>query len=148
MSSERDTAWAGEYRAGKTLRQLASEAGVSRPTVAAALRALGVEMRPAHRRRTIPREQEAAHARAWFLKDKYGITPEQYDAMLAAQGGHCAVCPVMRGSVHRERLYVDHDHETGKVRGLLCSVHNVILGLVKDDSGLLEALVAYLKKVS
>ena len=146
MSSERDTAWAGEYRAGKTLRQLASEAGVSRPTVAAALRSQGVEIRPAHRRRVIPESSKSAHVRNYNLNYAYGITTEQYDAMLAAQGGHCAICPAIRGSAHRERLYVDHDHKTGRVRGLLCSIHNVILGQAEDDPVILDALATYLRE--
>lgn len=46
-----------------------------------------------------------------------GVTDEQYDAMLAAQDGHCALCPSKPGT---RRLHVDHDHRTGKIRALLC----------------------------
>ena len=46
-----------------------------------------------------------------------GITDADYQLLLAAQGGHCALCP---NTPKTRRLHVDHDHRTGKVRGLLC----------------------------
>jgi hypothetical protein len=46
-----------------------------------------------------------------------GVTDEEYARLLAAQGGHCALCP---NTPKTRRLHVDHDHATGKVRGLLC----------------------------
>ena len=46
-----------------------------------------------------------------------GVTPADYDRLLAAQGGHCALCP---NTPKTRRLHVDHDHRTGAVRGLLC----------------------------
>lgn len=52
---------------------------------------------------------------------KLGFTLPEYDVMLAAQDGHCAVCPAVPKN---RRLDVDHDHRTGKVRGLLCHTHN------------------------
>ncbi len=78
------------------------------------------------------------HRRA-KLKWRYGITPEDYDAMLVAQGGHCALCD-RTPSDHR-RLNIDHDHETGAVRGLLCDPHNRAIGNLGDnEAGLLLAL--------
>ena len=69
--------------------------------------------------------------RKTHLKKKYGITPEDYDRMLEAQGGGCAIC----GRPPRDdiALHVDHDHETGFIRGLLCFPCNNALGLMKDD---------------
>lgn len=63
------------------------------------------------------------------LRARYGITADEYDAMLDKQGGVCAIC----GSPPRgqKRLHVDHDHETGVVRGLLCHVCNVWLGILE-----------------
>lgn len=46
-----------------------------------------------------------------------GVTDAEYERLLAAQGGHCAICP---NTPKTRRLNVDHDHATGKVRGLLC----------------------------
>lgn len=59
------------------------------------------------------------------LKKLYGITPERYSKMLQEQGGKCAICG---GLPIQKRLAVDHDHETGKVRGLLCACCNMSLG--------------------
>lgn len=73
--------------------------------------------------------REAAHA-ARILK-VYGITKAQYDALYALQGGRCALCQRATGAT--KKLAVDHDHETGKVRGLLCGTCNKIVGHARDD---------------
>lgn len=61
----------------------------------------------------------------------YGIGPDDYDAMYAAQDGRCAIC--RRATGKTRRLSVDHDHATGKVRGLLCRVCNDMLGHARDE---------------
>jgi hypothetical protein len=71
----------------------------------------------------------------------YGISVEDYDEMLESQGGGCYICGI--GPVGRA-LDIDHDHRTGKVRGLLCSNHNRALGLLGDDPDLLLAAHTYL----
>lgn len=73
---------------------------------------------------------------------KYGITPDQYNALLDDQNGVCAIC--YDKCITRAWLCVDHDHKTGKVRGLLCSRCNTALGLFKDDVLRLCDAVAYL----
>lgn len=80
---------------------------------------------------------------------RYGISRAQYDHLVSAQNGACAGClrpyaalPLANG--RSERLYVDHDHATGKVRGLLCMECNTILGLAHDDPVVLERLDLYL----
>jgi hypothetical protein len=76
------------------------------------------------------------------LRRRFGITPEDYDAMFAAQGGVCAIC----GSPPRgRRLSVDHDHDTDEVRGLLCSTCNAGIGSMRDDPELLRRAIAYLE---
>lgn len=81
--------------------------------------------------------------RAKWLKHKYGITQADYDALLTAQNGLCAVC--RKPEVIKDRpLRVDHDHKTGRVRGLLCHHCNVALGHFKDDPQLLRAAMEYL----
>jgi hypothetical protein len=78
------------------------------------------------------------------IKRKYGITPEQYDEMLNQQNGLCAVCDKPERIRDGRRMPVDHDHETGKVRGLLCSHCNRGIGLFGDDPDVLLSAAAYL----
>jgi hypothetical protein len=80
--------------------------------------------------------------RAGHLMRKYGMTIEQYDAMLEAQGGGCFIC----GRAPREdiSLHVDHDHSTGKVRGILCFCCNNALADFQEDVQLLAKAAAYL----
>ncbi|HEX2193006.1 MAG TPA: endonuclease VII domain-containing protein [Acidimicrobiales bacterium] len=81
--------------------------------------------------------------RAGHLWRKFGITIAEYDAMLAAQGGVCAVCK--RPPTPGISLHVDHDHETGRIRGLLCFRCNNALGDLEDDPALLRAAARYLE---
>lgn len=76
---------------------------------------------------------------------EYGITPEQYDTMLAEQGGGCAICGVEFAHRGGARLAVDHCHETGAVRGLLCSNCNQGLGKFGDDPERLDRAGMYLR---
>lgn len=82
------------------------------------------------------REYESFH-RLTFL---YGITREQYDELLTAQNGRCALCGRRYGEMRgqRVRLDVDHDHVTGKVRGLLCNRCNTRLGGLSDRLDVVE----------
>ena len=79
--------------------------------------------------------------RAGHLKRKYGMTIEQYDSMLEAQGGGCFIC----GRPPREdsSLHVDHDHSTGRVRGILCFCCNNALADFQDDPSLLRKAASY-----
>lgn len=81
----------------------------------------------------------------------YGITDAEYTKLLIEQGGVCAVCrqPETRrmGPAGGTRpLAVDHDHETGEIRGLLCSRCNAALGFLNDDPALVEAALGYITK--
>lgn len=76
------------------------------------------------------------------LKYNYGITIDQYNAMLAAQGGGCALCGA---EPKRRPLDVDHCHETGKVRGLLCNKCNTSLGRLGDTLESILKIVSYLE---
>lgn len=77
------------------------------------------------------------------LKRQFNITPEEYVAMVESQGGVCAICG---GPPGKKRLAVDHNHKTGKVRGLLCGNCNTSLGGFMDSRDLLIKAVAYLDK--
>jgi hypothetical protein len=93
------------------------------------------------------------------LKSLYGITGDEYDAMLAAQDYKCLVCgqehyetPMREGADtgptgKLSRLAVDHCHDTGTVRGLLCTTCNAGLGYFYDDPELLRAAADYLSEM-
>jgi Recombination endonuclease VII len=96
-------------------------------------------------------EDRSAYERAWRFKTKFGITTADYDQMFAAQSGLCAICDkpptkVSRGNRKATDLAVDHDHDTGVVRGLLCASCNTVLGLLGDDTDRLQAAIGYLEK--
>ena len=78
------------------------------------------------------------------IKKRYGITPEKYDAMYAAQEGRCQICQKHQ-TEFTKRLAVDHCHTTGKVRGLLCSNCNTALGKFNDDIELFSRAISYLR---
>ena len=86
------------------------------------------------------RAKRSASTHARRIEQTYGLTAEQYETLLAAQDGVCAIC----GGSRRYRLNVDHDHSTGRVRGLLCRRCNKLLRDVRDDKTVLYAAADYL----
>jgi hypothetical protein len=76
---------------------------------------------------------------------RYGITSDEYDQLLVDQGGVCAVCGLPETSNFKSRLSVDHNHETGRVRGLLCNTCNRALGLLRDNPEVLRNAASYLE---
>jgi hypothetical protein len=83
--------------------------------------------------------------RAWNLMTNYGMTIADFDRLLEEQGGHCACCPATVSDASGRVLHVDHDHASGRVRGLLCSACNRALGNVRDDPARLRLLASYLE---
>ena len=81
---------------------------------------------------------------------KFGLTKESYNTLLKEQNNKCAVCRASIGHISKNktncRLAVDHDHKTGKIRGLLCGSCNRALGLLKDSINNLQNAISYLKK--
>lgn len=82
--------------------------------------------------------------RAYHLKNKYDITPELVDGMLREQGNCCAICRLW----FTKTPHVDHDHKTGRVRGLLCNHCNSGLGHFRDSPENLASAQAYLTRKS
>ena len=81
----------------------------------------------------------------YALMQKYGITLDDYNIMFMKQNGCCAVCGKHQSEMTHS-LAVDHSHESGQVRGLLCDGCNVVLGYVNDDTNILLLMVDYLNK--
>lgn len=69
----------------------------------------------------------------------HGLTVDDYERMVAAQAGCCLIC----GDVPA-RLYVDHDHDTGAIRGLLCNLCNRAIGQLRDDPAILRRAADYI----
>jgi hypothetical protein len=97
--------------------------------------------------------QEYQHS--WYLKNRdavlantrqnnYGITSEQYDALMSAQSAKCGICDRTFGNGKSDKAHVDHCHTTGKIRGLLCGNCNLGIGNFQDRVDLLLRASEYL----
>jgi hypothetical protein len=82
-------------------------------------------------------------SRKSFIKHKYGLEWDRYIEMLDEHGNRCAICGRHREEFDKE-LVVDHDHKTGKVRGLLCYACNTGIGNLQDSVDLLKKAQEYL----
>lgn len=95
--------------------------------------------KPCHNLAGRESRDRAGGAREYHPRRRYGITGADFDAMVEAQGGTCAVCD-------GKPEHVDHDHKTGRVRGILCFNCNQALGNVRDDLTVLQGLMDYLRR--
>jgi hypothetical protein len=89
----------------------------------------------------VVRERERLHK----LKSKYGVTQEMWQAQFDKQGGRCASCMKVFGPARVDKPCVDHNHETGVFRGLLCHACNRALGMLKENITTLQTLILYLQ---
>ena len=80
--------------------------------------------------------------RRGHLRRKYGLTLEEYDFLRVAQNHRCAICD----QPEEGGLHIDHHHESGLIRGLLCGKCNKAIGLLKEDPGLFDAASSYLQR--
>lgn len=94
------------------------------------------------RNREENRERIAAVNRRAYLQRKYGLSPDDFEFLVVAQGGKCRICEAAEG----EKLHVDHHHDSGLVRGLLCGKCNKAIGLLDEDPQLFEAATSYLRE--
>lgn len=91
----------------------------------------------------IKKQERTAGRHAEHIARTYGITAEEYAAIYEYQGGTCAICGRAKGTTRR--LAVDHDHDSGYVRGLLCKPCNrYVLGHLRDDTEALQRGIDYL----
>ena len=90
--------------------------------------------------------QNPATAREWTWKDQ-GIefTYEEYEALLVKQEYRCGICKTHTSELPKS-LAVDHDHETGEIRGLLCMNCNLGIGKLRDSIDLLKSAIEWLSK--
>lgn len=86
------------------------------------------------------REAESHKRRYQHIKSRYGLSPEEYDAMCEIQDGKCAICQRSRP------LTIDHNHKTDAVRGLLCYSCNSFIGMAQDNIEILQKAIEYLCK--
>ena len=93
----------------------------------------------------VKRPDHKKRAKRYALKCDYGMTLEEYEALFLKQDGKCVLCH--KGQTKR-LLSVDHDHKTGKIRGLVCVRCNVLLGMAQDQPERFTAAITYLAKHS
>lgn len=77
---------------------------------------------------------------------RYGLTETEYNQLVKKQNGVCRCCGISPEQTKFSRLAVDHNHKTGKVRGLLCGSCNRALGMLRENVKTLEAMICYLKE--
>jgi len=137
-------AYAREWAKGRTLEQIETKRKSAKawreknmPTVVAKQKEWRDNNREAVRTNVRRNVRKALYAR-------YGLAPGEYEKILSEQNGRCAICG---NEPKGERpLSVDHCHDSGKVRGLLCHGCNTGIGFLKDDVGLLKKAIKYLNK--
>jgi 5-methylcytosine-specific restriction endonuclease McrA len=104
----------------------------------------------------VNRERKNAYNRQWrkdhpetaalyYIRRTYGLSPEEYDAMYTEQDGKCAICGRHQSELNSV-LNVDHDHETGAIRELLCTTCNGAIGFLQDDPEIVRLAAEYLDK--
>jgi len=100
-----------------------------------------------HQRKQVDPEAHERAVRKHHLQSKYGMTIDDYERLRKKQKDRCAVCGgVMKfsGPLYADRAVIDHDHESGQVRGILHNRCNLLLGNFKDDVKILRSAIKYL----
>lgn len=95
---------------------------------------------------SIPKEEQKIRTRRRRIKHRYGITQEEYEVIALEQNYKCAICKREDSAWKGDYMAIDHDHATGKVRGLLCGECNVGLGKFDDNFDILYNALLYLSK--
>jgi hypothetical protein len=138
------------YDAGMPLLEIEKKCGVLKGQINQVLRQAGYTKR--RNDGTGRKRSKFTSHRDYLLHAHYGISQIEYDAMLSAQGGVCAICGQLEHRKNRSGstidLSVDHDHVTGRVRALLCAKCNHGLGDFGDDIGVMTKAIAYLQSTS
>ncbi len=80
------------------------------------------------------------------LQSRYGISVEDFEKMLVEQQNKCYICYIDVQETIKKRLCIDHDHDSGKIRKLLCTKCNTALGLVAENIQILENMITYISE--
>lgn len=91
------------------------------------------------------KRRENGKRRAADVKGKYGLTEAEYAAMIERCGGLCEICGRVPSEVSKKGACVDHCHDSGRVRGILCAPCNSALGSFRDDTEVMERAILYLR---
>lgn len=94
----------------------------------------------AHRLKEADPEGWARRQRRYYIRNRYRVDPDWFLAQEAAQGGRCAIC------ARRAKLALDHDHDSGRARGLICRSCNFGLGNFRDNPAALRAAASYVEQ--
>lgn len=89
------------------------------------------------------RKDNPGYVKSYHLQKNFGITLEQFNEMFNSQEGKCRICNKHQSEL-RITLAVDHNHQTGKIRGLLCDGCNRGIGFLKESKEILENAIKYL----
>lgn len=100
----------------------------------------GTYCKECHNRRGRESVRKAGGSRNYHLRQKYGVEMAEVERRIMRQGGRCAVCKM------GQAVQVDHDHETGSIRGVVCLNCNAGMGHFRDDPALLASAAAYLRR--
>jgi hypothetical protein len=112
------------------------------PRTRASASGIATYCKPCHNARGKASKDKVGGSRMYHLKRRYGVTAQEVQVLIAAQGGRCAICREAPAE------HVDHDHETGRVRGVLCFNCNGGLGQFRDRQDVMAAAIAYLQGVT
>lgn len=85
---------------------------------------------------------------SYQFKSRYGLTLDQFDSMLISQHFQCKICKLNMSYAKKRRFCIDHDHKTGKIRGLLCDPCNSSIGQMKYNVDRLNSAIEYIKEHS
>ena len=100
------------------------------------------------RRAHFRRPEQLAYRRSYALVRRFGITLEEYGALLESQQGRCAICGTDKPNGRWNTFHVDHCHKTGAIRGLLCHGCNAALGQFGDNEEGIRSVLKYFKRAT
>src|ERR1035437_583338 len=93
------------------------------------------------------RDKNPEYNRRYWLRTNYNITLEEYNVLFESQDGRCAICGTAE-TASGKSFAVDHNHDTGEVRGLLCIGCNAGLGNLREDPFIFESAMVYLRSAA